>query len=344
MQSKKSSEIQNNDTGEFLPDNVSRCDRENSCGYQYTPKQYLNDVGLGYTPLIQSKAREALAPEIIDYMPLEFIEKSMIGFDESNFAVWLITLFGFEIAKKALLKYFVGRSKKHGGKDCIFWQIDIDGKIRTGKIMNYNSISGKRIKEIDLPVDWVHKQKGHNNEYLFNKNYNLKQCFFGEHLIAEHPDKTIGITEAEKTAIIASIFMPDMIWIATGAAIGGPKWREWSVFNVLKDRNVILFPDFGYAEKNTEKTCFMEWTDRANVIQERMKCKIKVSTILEDMLPKSERVNDYDLADMLIKQSDGKGPALIDISGYPATFDFFKLDEMELKEIKNKYNNEFHTV
>jgi len=28
------------DTGEILNDRVGRCDRENSCGYHYTPKMY----------------------------------------------------------------------------------------------------------------------------------------------------------------------------------------------------------------------------------------------------------------------------------------------------------------
>jgi len=324
----------NNETNDFFPNNVCRCDRENSCGYHYTPKQYLNDIGQGYTSMVSSKVTEELKPEIIDYMPLEYIQKSMTGFDESNFASWLINLFGQEIAKKALIKYFVGRSRIDNGRANIFWRIDKDGNLRTGKIMQYSTVTGKRNKE--AITTWVHTQKKPSGEYLFAQPFNFKLCFFGEHLIKEYPDKTIAIVESEKTAIVASIFMPDMVWVATGGN-SGCKWREWSVFNVLKDRNVLLFPDFGYYNKKSLKTCFEEWNDRATAIMQRMNCKIIMSRVLEDYFPDSERM-DQDLADLLIVQENGKGPALTD-DNYPVIFDFYKLNREEITDLIKQYGN-----
>jgi hypothetical protein len=213
------------------------------------------------------------------------------------------------VARKVLAKYFVGRSRNDNGKACIFWRIDRDEKVRTGKIMAYNSETGKRVKEIN--PTWVHAK-------LQNFNYHL--CFFGEHLLSEYPDAIIGIVESEKTAIIASLFMPDIVWIATGGN-SGCKWREYSVYKVLGNRSIILFPDFGFFNKKTGKTCFDEWTERANHIQERLKCSIKVNRLLEDNLPMEERVNDFDLADMLIKQCPSTGFALSDYN-YPAFWDF----------------------
>src|SRR5665647_2660331 len=105
--------------------------------------------------------------------------------------------------------------------------------------------------------------------------------------------------------------MPGMAWLATGGN-SGCKWQEWGVYNVLKDRNVILFPDFGYFNKKTEKTCYQEWLERSRVIAEKIFCKIHVSRVLEDSLGAEERVNDFDLADMLIKRKEGKGLALTD--------------------------------
>jgi len=32
------------ETGEQLPDHVGRCDREDKCGYHYTPKQYFKET------------------------------------------------------------------------------------------------------------------------------------------------------------------------------------------------------------------------------------------------------------------------------------------------------------
>ncbi len=305
---KRAVRYQNIETNEFLPDQVCRCDRESSCGYHYAPKQYLTDIGAGLVPLTTKTIHQPIEKPI-DFMPIEYVEKSMTGFDQTNFAVYISSLFGVEIADSALKKYFVGRSRNDGGKACIFWRIDKAEKLSTGKIMCYDPESGKRNKEIN-PA-WVHTQF---------QNYNFRLCFFGEHLLNEYPDKAIGLVESEKTAIIASLFFPDMVWIATGGN-SGCKWREWSVFKVLQDRDIVLFPDFGYFNKKTEKTCYQEWSDRANAIKERMSCNIKVSRVLEDMLPVEERANDYDLADMLIKTEKSGGLAMSEIPGYPVIWD-----------------------
>ena len=291
---------------EYLPDVVGRCDRENNCGYHLTAKQYFSTNGIGYKPKIKLVE---IKPEVIDYMSLDLVQQSMKGFDKSNFAQWLISLFGETIAEKALLKYFVGRSRSDNGKACIFWRIDKQEKVRTGKIMCYDPSTGKRNKEIN--PTWVHK--------AFNA-FNYQLCFWGEHLLSEYPDKTIGIVESEKTAIAASIYMPGMIWLATGGN-SGCKWREWSVYNVLKDREVIMFSDFGFFNKKTERTCFTEWSERSEIIKEKMPCSITVSRVLEDLLHPEERLNDYDLADLLIHRKEGAGWALNEIDGYPVMWD-----------------------
>jgi len=305
---KRAVRYKNNETGEFFPDVVARCDRENSCGYHYTPKQYLNDIGAGYVPSVVKKEEAVIEPKI-DLMPLRFIEASMDGYDQTNFAKFLIDLFGFEIARKALRKYFVGRSRNDNGKACIFWRIDQDGNVRTGKIMCYDPNTGKRNKNIN--PTWVHSKM---------TPFNYRLCFFGEHLVGEYPETTIGITESEKTAIIASVFMPDITWIATGGN-SGCKWKEYAVYKVLTNRNVILFPDFGYFNKKTQRTCYDEWQERSDHIREKIQCSIKVSSVLEKNINQDERVNDFDLADMLIKKDPVSGLALSD-DGYPAIWDF----------------------
>ncbi len=295
------------ETGGYLPDQVGRCDRESNCGYHMTVKQYFINRGLDYKPTLKPAVQ--LTPVRIDFMKLEYIEKTMNGFNETNFAAWLVSLFGNEITESALLQYFVARSRNDNGKASIFWRIDLEGNLRTGKVICYNPFTGKRNK--DKGAYMVHPRD----------NFNCVLPFFGEHLVSEYPTKTIGIVESEKTAIIASIFMPDIIWLATGGN-SGCRWREWSVFKVLKNRNVILFPDFGYFNKATQKTCFEEWSDRAANIRDRIPCSITVSRLLEDLLPMDERVNDYDLADMLVKTETLGGLAMVE-PGYPAIFDLY---------------------
>lgn len=306
-----------NETREYLPGEIGRCDRENNCGYHLTPKQYEISKGtsLGFkTSTFTKKAIEL--PKPLNFIPLSLLEKSMKGYDQSHFAKYIIDLFKGEIGSALLLKYFVGRSKLYGAKANIFWRIDINENVRTGKIMFYNPDSGKRNKDV-LPT-WVHALKDNNKNPWF-PDFNYELCFFGEHLLKEFPDKPCAITESEKTAIIASYFMPQFNWLATGGA-SGCKWREYNVYKVLKNKQVILFPDFGFYNRKTGKTCYQEWKERAEVIMDKMDCEITVSAVLENSIPEVERINDFDLVDMLVKRDLKTGIALTD-HGYPLIWD-----------------------
>lgn len=327
---KRFKRMKNFETGELLPDHVGRCNRENNCGYHFTYKQFLQSTGQEIQITKKLIVTQPLEP--IQYLPLELLEKSVFGgYDRSNFYYFLSSLFGEDIAKKSLIKYMVGRSREHNGTACIFWRIDKDEMIRTGKIMSYDAHTGKRIKTIT--PKWIHTQKKADGSYLVPQPFNFQLCFFGEHLLKEDSSKTVGIVESEKTAIIASVYIPEITWLATGGN-SGCKWREWAVYNALKGRKVILFPDFGYFNAKTQRTCFEEWSERAKSISEKMECTISVSRVLEDKLDESERVNDYDLADMLIKRHEGKGLALQeytnDSEGYPALWDLFSKHDLKL--------------
>ena len=71
------------------------------------------------------------------------------------------------------------------------------------------------------------------------------QCFFGEHLLAEFPDLPVGIVESEKSAIIASFYLPGYVWLACGGKDGMFGKANLDIF---KDRKVVLFPDLGMKE------------------------------------------------------------------------------------------------
>ena len=55
----------------------------------------------------------------------------------------------------------------------------------------------------------------------------------------------VAIVESEKTAIIASMFFPDAVWLATG---GLNNLREETT-RCLMGRRIFLFPDLGAEEK-----------------------------------------------------------------------------------------------
>ncbi|MDP4286230.1 MAG: DUF6371 domain-containing protein [Bacteroidota bacterium] len=226
-------------------------------------------------------------------------EKSLSNNKENNFIKYLEGLFGSRLTSKLIKLYSIGSSKYWKGAT-VFWQVDISGKIRTGKIMLYNPDTGKRIKEPINHIAWAHSA-------LNLKDFNLKQCFFGEHLLNASANKPIAIVEAEKTAIIASVYLPEFIWLATGSLSN----LNLEKFKVLSKREIYLFPDLN---------CYTKWKLKALEIKEALACKIFVSDFLETNASTIEKEKGYDIADYLIVRDEKFGWALSGYS-YPIFWD-----------------------
>ncbi len=269
------------ETGEHIHPTVGRCNRESNCGHHYTPKQYFQDNNISFdTPQPKAyKTRPVIPqPKPVSFIPVEVFKASLnpTAFGANHFVQYLINLFGVEVASQLVSRYFIATSNHRSGAT-VFWQIDTQGKVRTGKIMLYNPTTGKRVKNLELPVYWVHKA-------LKLPEFEVRQCLFGEHLLIDKM-KPIAIVESEKTAIIASIYLPQFIWVASGG-IG---------FNVdkckiLKGRTVILFPDLNGFDK---------WNSKAKELSHV--AIFTVSDLLERKATEAEKEKGLDLADYLIK-------------------------------------------
>ncbi len=100
-----------------------------------------------------------------------------------------------ETVNSLINKYRLGVTKS---RDVIYYQIDKNGKVRTGKIMKYNHQTGKRIKDPDTPfkINWVHSLMKHSGQ--LPQDWELTQCLFGEHLLADPNEKhkTIALVES----------------------------------------------------------------------------------------------------------------------------------------------------
>ena len=177
-------------------------------------------------------------------------------------------------------RYKVGTSKYCAGAT-VFWQTDNKNKVRTGKIMLYNPETGNRIKEPYNHVTWVHS-------VLHKGDYNLKQCFFGEHLLAEDRSRPVALVESEKTALIASYYLPQFLWIASGGKNGCFNANNLSV---LAGRSVVLFPDL-------EATDY--WQSKIGLMKS-YGIKVRMFDYLEAHATESERKEGYDIADYLLK-------------------------------------------
>ena len=281
-------------TGEYLPDHYGRCDREMKCNY------HLNPYKDGYSQMIweqqkgeykadwkpkppQPKPQPPAKP--VSFIPLEQFKQSLKGYEVNNFVKYLIDLFGTEITGKLVSKYYIGTSKHWPGAN-IFWQIDITGTIRSGKIMLYSPTTGKRVKEPFNHIAWVHTA-------LKQPEFNLQQCFFGEHLLKGNT-KPVAIAESEKTAIIASVYFPQFIWIAAGNLHG----LNAEKCEVLRGRQVVLYPDLS-KPKPGNPTAFEVWSAKAKELSNI--ARFYVNDLLEKKAGEGQRITGSDLADYLIK-------------------------------------------
>lgn len=270
------------DTGEHIHPTVGRCNRESNCGHHYTPKQYFEDNNVSFdTPVPKAYKPQPVKPQPkpVSFIPVEVFKASLnpIAFETNQFVKFLINLFGVEVASQLVSRYFVATSKHWDGAT-VFWQIDTRGKIRTGKIMLYCPTTGKRVKNLEVPIYWVHKA-------LKQPDFELKQCLFGEHLLK---DKTqpVAIVESEKTAVIASVYLPQFVWVAVGSLTNLNAER----CSILKGRIVTLFPDLNGFEK---------WNNKAKELSHL--ANFTVSDLLERKATEAEKKQGFDLADYLIK-------------------------------------------
>ena len=250
--------------GSYIADNVGRCNREDKCGYHLTPSEYFKDKGINYTPTIYVQPKP-LPPT--DYIPEEMMLKSLKT--ENNFIQFLTKYFPLIDVANTIDKYRIGDAKE--GK-IIYWQIDQENRIRTGKIMLYNPETGKRVKNVAGSFDWVHRH--------VKSPYQLEQCLYGLHLVKKSTTP-IAVVESEKSAIIASLTIPEYTWVATGGK------QNYRLLADLIGYDATLFPDLG---------AYQDWSKYAT------KYGFKMSQLLEQVATDIDKENGLDIADYIINE------------------------------------------
>ena len=255
----------NNETNNYADPEFGRCDREQKCAHfhkptntkSYEPKYHINKVKLK-----------------VSTIKYEILNQTIQSFEINPFVQYLFKKYEKNEVEQIIKKYNIGTANMYNGAT-VFWQMDDTGKIRTGKIMSYNTETGKRTKNNDgkSKINWVHSA-------LKKTNYNLKQCLFGLHLYKKDI-KTVAIVESEKTALIMSLEMPEYTWMATGSFLG----FKHDYLEPLKNTEIIAYPDKG---------CYEKWSKTAKILNEKG-YNITVSNIIE----KTEYKEGWDLADAI---------------------------------------------
>lgn len=200
-----------------------RCDREQKCGYFRAPG--------GNTRQTAQPARQVEPAPPIRFSP------SVLRPKVSTLYRWAESVLGRDKAVEAWRRYNVSADSQ--GRT-IFWQQSIDGTVRAGKAMAYDS-TGHRLHEVSGAVTWCHRLA----EFAPQRSGSeLEQCFFGEHLLPGNR-LPVAVVESEKTAVMMSALEPEVLWLACG---GSQMLKSDTRLHVLSGFNVVLVPDEGQTD------------------------------------------------------------------------------------------------
>jgi hypothetical protein len=294
----------NTDTGEYLPESVGICNRASKCGYSYTAKQFFADnperkIGLkfgngkrkaisnyGFSSRSVSQRTES-QQKSFDFIPFEHLKATLGNYEKNAFVQFLISLFPdcIEEIQDVLKMYLVGTYPDYQDSYTCFPSIDNQMRVCRAKLIRFNAETGHRLKGQFDTSSLVRKLK-------LKEDFNYKQTFFGEHLLTKYPDKSVAIVEAEKSAIIASLYFPNLIWLASGSK----QWLKAERLQRLGNRQIILYPD---------ADGFQQWQTIATDAR-RQGLEVKVSSLIETRATIEQRAEGFDLADYLILQQKGR--------------------------------------
>ena len=289
-------------TGEPLADNVGRCNREDSCGYHYKPRQYFQDhpgQGQPYTPPRRTKTRPIVrewkpAPPLESYtIPVATLnallneekaadEKRLPSQRRSHtpeLFTYLYKVLGPE-RFAAIRKAYKLRSYRGA---VVFWYVDREGCYRTGKRMYYHD-NGHRNK--DWPPSYIHSLL--QAQGRLPEGWKLRRCLFGEHLLASNRAAPVALVESEKTALIGAALVPGAVWLAAG----GKQYLNADSCAALQGRHIIAYPDL---------QAFDEWQGKLTEIARQVGFSVEVSDILERLAAPEDRAAGLDIADYLIQ-------------------------------------------
>ncbi len=205
------------------------------------------------------------------------MKKTLTAYHLNPLFRFLAVVMGESEAQRIFLLYNVGTSKAWGGST-VFWQVDVGGRVRVGKVMGYDPKTGHRVKEPKPQVAWIHS--------LMGIKLDLRQCLFGEHLLRQYSTKQVVIVESEKSAMIGAWKMPQYVWLATGGM------QMLKPTEALRDRDVILIPDLGAEE-----------TWRARMGQFRAICgSVTLFGGLTKIATEEQRQMGLDIADFILME------------------------------------------
>lgn len=330
------------ENGQMLSEEVGKCDRKDKCNWHYSPRQYFQDrnpiitstrktMTPRHTPRPKPIPPDTIKPETFALTLKEYENNSLMKYLHSFFD----SIIGKQAVDRVAMEYAVGTSRQFNGSP-IFWQVDENGRIRSGKIMGYNADTGKRVKEPKPQLQWVHSLMKESYP-----NFRLQQCYFGSHRLInadkytkELTDKNkafsidvevnpvVWLFESEKAALITAMALEwggmgkVIIPVASGGCEGFNPTDErkrdcFDAIRILNNRKVVIFPDEGK---------FEEWRKKAEGLK-GFSSEVYISTCMEKNLHPHRIECDYSegdaLDDLILRYfAEGKDVANLLLTSY----------------------------
>ena len=312
-------------TGEYLPEQYGRCDRESKCSY------FLDPYKDGYAKAIWEQEQKVTGVTKVTVPKQKYFRtqpkpqptREQVFF---HFETFLQTLereryekntfiqnlfyrvqFPFEVDEvtKVIQLYRLGtvaNGYRAGANTFPF--IDVQGNVRAVQVKQFDEQN--HTTGTDFLHSIIEKHHTRNNKPLpewleaYNKNETKVSCLFGEHLLSKYPYNPVALVEAPKTAIYGTLYfgLPEtaesLIWLA----VYNKSSFSFDKLKVLQGRFVYVFPDLS-KDGNT----FKEWETKAKEYESRLPgTRFIFSDLLEQLAPERDKSEGNDLADYLIKQ------------------------------------------
>jgi len=310
------------ETGDYLPEQYGRCDRESKCSYHLNP--YLD----GYAKAIweQEQGNRSELPNIWKPKRKKTIPQPTpepVFFDFETFKqtlqperyekntfiqnLFYRVQFPFEVDEvtKVIQLYRLGtvaNGYRAGANTFPF--IDIKGNVRAVQVKQFDEQN--HTTGTDFLHSIIEKHHTRNNKPLpewleaYTKQDKRISCLFGEHLLSKYPNTKVYLFEAPKTAIYATLYFgfPEQSNTICLAVYNKSSF-SFDKLKVLQGRFIYVFPDLS-KDGNT----FKEWETKAKEYENRLPgTRFIFSDLLEQLAPERDKSEGNDLADYLIKQN-----------------------------------------
>ena len=296
-------------------------------------KKYSIDTDMtdfNYTP---PPPRPKPAPLPMLALPMAMVESRESGREQNTLVQWLRTGIRWDATQRrridnVLKAYHVGHARQG---HTIFWQIDNDGIVHTGKMMLYRP-DGHRDREARYGFDWIHSALFRDKRLpqWDEDKQEAKPTLFGLHLLDRYgPFATVNIVESEKTALIMAIAYGNhtgQVWMACGGLEMLNRERLKPI--IQQHRRIVLYPDRDGIDRWRAKL--------ENLRYDRM--HLNAEPVLrwwrEEDGPKA------DVADVVVRIINNAKPPIEPLTEQPEVKNL--MEKLDLKEVNNEDETKTH--